>query len=185
MTAPSCGRASPRADRSRWSRRNPAPARTAPGRGEARTRSGIDWRRVEHPLDDPSHPIVLDGPRPPRPRLVRQSVHASLQEAATPFADRVLMHTRFRRHRLVRQTLGAAQDHAAAIRHRPGDLVTADLTFQKRPLFRARNQHRNRPTPAASSELTSVSDQPCRGKSMLRACLIIKPAMWWIGASRP
>ena len=75
----------------------------------------------QRPLDDLGHLVVRQGPRPSRPRFIRQSVDALFQEAAAPLADRVLVHAEFGRHRLVRQTVCAAQDHAAAIGHRASE----------------------------------------------------------------
>ena len=85
-------------------------------------------RRAERPLDNLGHLIVRERSRPSRPRLIRQAVDALLQEAAAPLADRVLVHADLGCHRLVRQAVCAAQDHAAAIGDRARDPAASSLT---------------------------------------------------------
>ena len=76
-----------------------------PGHRAQRPMGGVRRRRGERPLDNLGHPIVRERPRPSRPRLVRQAVDALPQKAATPLADRVLVHAEFPRHRLVGQAV--------------------------------------------------------------------------------
>ena len=60
------------------------------------------------------------------------------------------MDAQFRRHRLVRQTLGAAQDHAGSGRTRNAPLAAdGTWTLQKRPLRLAQNQNYHRPASTA------------------------------------
>ena len=106
---------------------------------------GVRRRRLQRPLDDLGHLVVRQGPRPSRPRLIRQPLDALLQEAAAPLADRVLVHADLGGHHLVRQAVCAAQDHAAAIGDRARDPAPSSLTLKIRPLFIAQNQDRHRP----------------------------------------
>ena len=115
------------------------------GHRAQRPMGGVCRRRGERPLDNLGHPIVRERPRPSRPRLVRQAVDALLQKAAAPLADRMLVHADLGRHRLVGQAVCAAQDHAAALRHRTRDPVAADLPLEKRPFLIAQNKGRHRP----------------------------------------
>ena len=106
---------------------------------------GVRRRRAERPLDNLGHLIVRERSRPSRPRLIRQPLDALLQEAAAPLADRVLVHAEFGCHRLVRQAVCAAQDHAAAIGDRARDPAASSLTLKIRPFFIAQNQDCHRP----------------------------------------
>ena len=103
-------------------------------------------RRAERPLDDAGNLLVLNGPRPSRPRLVRQPLDALLQEAPPPLADRALVHAELGGYRLVAKPVCATQDHAAAIRRGTRDPAPADLTLKPGPLLIAQNQGCQRPT---------------------------------------
>ena len=116
-----------------------------PGHRADRPMGRLGRRRLQRPLDDLGHLFVRERPRPSRPRLIRQPLDALLQEAAAPLADRVLVHAEFGCHRLVRQAVCAAQDHAAAIGDRARDPAASNLTLKIRPFFIAQNQdHRRR-----------------------------------------
>ena len=109
---------------------------------------GIGRRRLQRPLDNLGHLLVRERPRPSRPRLIRQPLDALREEAAAPRAHRVLVHAEFGCHRLVRQAVCAAQDHAAASGQRARDPATSSLTPKIRPFFIAQNQDRHRPANA-------------------------------------
>ena len=115
------------------------------GHRAQRPMGGVRRRRAERPLDNLGHLIARERSRPSRPRLIRQPLDALLQEAAAPLADRVLVHAEFGCHRLVRQAVCAAQDHAAAIGDRARDPAASSLTLKIRPFFIAQNQDCHRP----------------------------------------
>ena len=115
------------------------------GHRAQRPMGGVRRRRAERPLDNLGHLIVRERSRPSRPRLIRQPLDARLQEAPAPLADRVLVHAEFGCHRLVRQAVRAAQDHAAAIGDRARDPAPSSLTLKIRPFFIVQNQDRHRP----------------------------------------
>ena len=119
-----------------------------PGHRAQRPMGGVRRRRAERPLDNLGHLIVRERSRPSRTRLIRQPLDALLQEAPAPLADRVLVHAEFGCHRLVGQTVCAAQDHAAAIGDRARDPAASSLTLKIRPFFIAQNQDRHRPANA-------------------------------------
>ena len=61
-----------------------------------------------------------------------------------PLPDRMLMHPELRCDDLVRQALGAAQDHPAALRQGARDPVPAPLPLQIRSFFLVEYQSRHR-----------------------------------------
>ena len=109
----------------------------------------VHRRRGERSLDHLCHLLVLDGPRAPRAGFVRQALDAVLDEAAAPFAHRVLVHPDLCGHRLVAKPVRATQDHAAAIGQGARHTVAPNLCFQKRPFLIAQDQGRQRPSRTA------------------------------------
>ena len=107
-----------------------------------------------------AHPVVPDRPRAARPGGVRQPVDAVPHEAAAPFADRPPVDTQFRRNLLVRHTLGAAQDDAAAFGQGTRHLPSAGPAFQERPLRPARDQGRHRPANSTCHPGNLLSHNP-------------------------
>ena len=88
-------------------------------------------------------PRVLRAPRTPRTRRVRQSLDTILRETPPPLADGAVVRAGFRRHRLARQAIGAAQDDAAAVRHPPRHPAAAHPALKERPFFGARHHGRH------------------------------------------
>ena len=66
----------------------------------------------------------------------------SFRKRRRHIADRVLVHAEFDCHRLVREAVCAAQDHAAAIGQRARDPAASSLTFKIRPFFIALEQNK-------------------------------------------
>ena len=93
-----------------------------------------------------SSPTV--GGRPDRGASDNPS-RRSFTKPAAPFADRPLIDTQFRRNHLVLNTLGAAQDDAAALGQGTRHLPSAGLTFQEGPFRLAQDQGGHRPSASA------------------------------------
>ena len=74
--------------------------------------------------------------------------------------DRVLVHAEFGCHRLVRQAVCAAQDHAAAIGDRARDPAASSLTLKIRPLFIAPE-----PGPPSAGQYHEPSERPPKSNS--------------------
>ena len=91
---------------------------------------------------------------------VRQSVDAVPHEAAAPFADRPPVAPQFRRNLLVRHTLGAAQDDAAAFGQGTRHLSPAGPAFQEGSLLPARDQGRHRPANSTCHPGNLLSHNP-------------------------
>ncbi len=73
-------------------------------------------RGVERTLDHLSHLRIRYRSRPTRSILVGQSLDTSLRKPPPPLADGVLMDTKAFGNFLALKTIGAQQDHPAAIR---------------------------------------------------------------------
>ena len=87
--------------------------------------------------------IVADPPRRARTRLITQPIETPLGEAATPFADRILVGTKALRDNLALHTLGRRQDNSGSPRQPLGSATTARQSLQFGSL-RRRQLDRNR-----------------------------------------
>jgi hypothetical protein len=90
----------------------------------------IAGNRTQRPLDHGRHLIVVDRPGPARSGFVQQTLHAILEEATPPFADRVLMHTQFGRDDLAGNAVGATKNDPAPLGHGSRHTLPAHLPFE-------------------------------------------------------
>jgi hypothetical protein len=72
--------------------------------------------RTQRPLDHGSDLIVVDGSRPARAGLVKQTITAILQRPAAPLANSVSVEAEFGSYRLARQAIRTSHDRAASLR---------------------------------------------------------------------
>ena len=126
--------------------------------GILRHRTDRPVRRVarllaERALDHIGHAFVLDAARPARARLIDETVEPVLREPAAPLAHGVLVDAELGRHCLAGQSVRAAQNDPAALRHGPPHLSTPRLPLQILSLFGAQHQRRSRPASARHRSL--------------------------------
>src|SRR5215472_6692671 len=84
--------------------------------------------------------IVVDAARPARTSLVEQAIAAILQEAASPFANRVFVHAELGRDGLAGQSVRTSQNDAAPLGQRSRDALATHLPLQIAPLLRTQRQ---------------------------------------------
>jgi hypothetical protein len=75
----------------------------------------VGRRRAQRPLYHGRNLIVVDGSRPARTSLVEQAIAAILQEAATPFANRMFVQAKLGCDGLVGQSARTSQNDAAPL----------------------------------------------------------------------
>ncbi len=77
----------------------------------------IGRRGAQRALNHRGDLIVGDCSWPARPGFIQQTLDTTPQKAPAPFADRVLMHAKFDGHDLALDTIRAAKDDPASLRH--------------------------------------------------------------------
>jgi len=107
----------------------------------------VDRRGAQRPFDHGSNLIIVDSSRSARASLVKQTIAAILQEAATPLANRMLVEALLSRDGLAGQAIRTSQNDAASLRQRAGNTMATHLTLQISPLLRTQHQRRGRPAP--------------------------------------
>ena len=104
----------------------------------------IAGRGAQRPLDHGGDLIVIDRPGPAWPGFVQQTLHAILEEAAPPLADRMLMHPQLSRDGLAGNAVGATKNDPAPLGHGSRHTLPTHLSFQILALFPPQNQRRRR-----------------------------------------